>query len=189
MGRGKRVRICSGAGWGGGSARASHHLSTTMFLVPSGALGSSFQPNPALCRVSGTSLAHGPPRVPLPPSHGLSPFCSGKKSVATTKTSTPSVRTRCAMSSSPTRTIGSSPRSSTGVELTASTPRCASLCGTAAASPMSQAPARRPSTSITTRQTLSLPPRSPPSGRRHPTSKWTPLLLTRASPRWTLVAG
>lgn len=56
----------------GVSARASCRVSTTMFLVPFGALGFSFQPCPALCRVSGTSVAHRPPLVPLPPSHHFS---------------------------------------------------------------------------------------------------------------------
>ncbi|KAK4820187.1 hypothetical protein QYF61_021459 [Mycteria americana] len=46
----------------------------TMILPPFDALESSFQPSPALCRVSGTSAAHGPLPVPLPPSHGFSSF-------------------------------------------------------------------------------------------------------------------
>lgn len=74
MGRGKRVRISSGADPGGVSAHASHHVSTIMFLPPFGALGSLFQPSPALRRVSGTSTAHKPLPVPLPSSHALSPF-------------------------------------------------------------------------------------------------------------------
>ncbi len=104
-----------------------------------------------------------------------------------TRTSTPSERTRCAMSSSPTRTIGCSPPSLHDVALSAFTWRCVSPSETAAASRGCLDPVRRPLTCTTTRQTPSSPPKVRRSGWRLRIWKWTPLRRTRASRRWILV--
>lgn len=98
------------------------------------------------------------------------PFvCSGRKWVATMKTSTPLGPTRCVMSLNPAKTTGSSLHLLTAKEHSEFTWRYDSLCVTAAPSQMSLVPVKRHLICITMKRTLSSPPKAPPSGWRHHT--------------------
>lgn len=114
---------------------------------------------------------------------------SGRRWAAMMRIWTPSAPTRCATSSMPIKTTGCAPSTFGGGGPSASMSRSSFQCETAAASLMSQARARRPSTSTTSSLTRTRPLKFTLHGWRTPGSRWTPSQPTRAFHRWTWVAG